>query len=200
MEEIILDDLSDLVKKFDPANLKYRAVFDPATRSITAIYPEHFLEDKTNSISIDREIAESINDGKIRMSACKVNLKLKKIEVVDESLVASTDTVIHRVIEKRWDTLVDFDIMIKYNSNTSSLIFTMDNAYFRGKKENIWPMETELRYFITGYNDPHIIYETISFSLGDLMKNKKKIFKKIKINGRFSVFTRNLFHYQMEIV
>jgi hypothetical protein len=199
MENLTVD-FSDLLVKFDITKIEYYAVYDPNTFTVIGIYPSHALEDKNNSILIDKELAESINEGRVRMSSCKFDTRSKKIEVNDESIVAVSNAVLQRILEKRWCSVVDYDIKITYSKKNKSLTFRMHDDYFNGTKQNMWPYEIILKYVVTSYNDPHVPHEIISFPLYELLDNKKKIFKKINLTDRFSIFSKNIFQYQMEIL
>ena len=66
------------------------------------------------------------------------------------------------------------------------------------KKRNIvWDGDTEMQFFITEYNDPNLLFETVSVTINDLTGNHKLI---TGFNyPKFSVYTRRLFkNYMIE--
>jgi hypothetical protein len=196
--EKIIDDLSALLDKFDATKIEYYVLYDLSTLVVTGVYPAHALDDKSEAIRIDMELAEKINSGKINMSTCRANLYTRTIEIIEDTSIISIDTVLHRIIEKKWSTKkVDHDILINYDFKKKLLTFYIDPKYYR---DISWPKSLELKFIITGYNDPHVLYETISFSLGSILE-KKKIKIKINIDGEFSIFTKRVFpNYQLEIL
>jgi hypothetical protein len=197
MEEITYD-FSDLIGKFDVRKIEYYALYDSNTLTVTGIYPSHALEDKSEAIQIDRELADSINEGRLNMSKCKANLYTRTVEVIEDVSEISIDTVLHRIIEKKWNTKkVKNDILITYDSKASIMRFNIHPKYF---SDVTWPTSLELKFIVTGYNDPHVLYETVSFTLGHIL-DKKKIELKINIDDTFSIFTKRVFpHYQLEII
>lgn len=196
--EKIIDDLSALLDKYDATKIEYYVLYDSSTLVVTGVYPSHALDDKSEAICIDRELAEKINSGKINMSICRANLYTRTIEIIEDTSTISIDTVLHRVIEKKWNPKkVDNDISINYDLKKKLLTFDIDPKYY---SDVSWPKSLELKFIITGYNDPHVLYETISFSLGSILE-KKKIKLKINIVGAFSIFTKRVFpNYQLEIL
>lgn len=197
MEEIIYD-FSDFANKFDLKKLEYYALYDSNTLTVKGVYPSHALEDTAEAILIDHELAEKINSGFLNMSKCKVNLYNRTVEIIEDVSEISIDTVLHRVIEKKWNTKkVKNDILITYDTKTKILKFKIHNKYF---SDVTWPKNLELKFIVTGYNDPHILYDTVAFTLGSILE-KKSIEKKIDIDGEFSIFSKRVFpHYQLEIL
>lgn len=197
MEEITYD-FSDFAAKFDLKKLEYYALYDSNTLTVKGVYPIHAIEDTTEAILIDHELAEKINSGFLNMSKCKVNLYNRSVEIIEDISEISIDTVLHRVIEKKWNTKkVKNDILITYDTKTKILKFKIHNKYF---SDVTWPKNLELKFIITGYNDPHILYDTVAFTLGSILE-KKSIEKRIDIEGEFSIFSKRVFpHYQLEII
>jgi len=197
MEEITYD-FSDFADKFDLKKIEYYALYDSNTLTVKGIYPSHALEDRTDAIAIDHELADRINSGHTNMSKCKVNLYNRTIEVIEDNSEISIDTVLHRIIEKKWNTKkTKNDILIIYDSKTKILKFKIHQKYF---SDVTWPKNLELKFIITGYNDPHILYKTISFTLGAILE-KKTIEAKVDIDGEFSIFSKRVFpNYQLEIL
>jgi len=198
MEEIIYD-FSDFADKFDLKKLEYYALYDINTLTVKGVYPRHALEDIVDAIPVDHELAEKINSGFLNMSKCKVNLYNRTIDVIEDSSEISIDTVLHRIIEKKWNTkkTKKNDIEITYDSKTKIMKFKIHQKYF---SDVTWPKNLELKFIVTGYNDPHILYDTVSFTLGHILE-KKIIEKKVDVDGEFSIFSKRVFpHYQLEIL
>ena len=55
-----------------------------------------------------------------------------------------------------------------------------------------WDGHTEMEFLITSYNDPHNLYQSISFRLEELEENPKE-FDYNGTDKRFSIFTRRIF-------
>ena len=198
MEEIIYD-FSDFANKFDLKKLEYYALYDSNTLTVKGVYPSHALEDTAEAILIDHELAEKINSGFLNMSKCKVNLYNRTVEIIEDVSDISIDTVLHRVIEKKWNVKKtrNNDISIVYDTKSKLLKFKIHKKY---RKDVVWPRNLELKFIITGYNDPHILYDTVTFTLGNIIE-QDIIEKEINIDGEFSIFSKRVFpHYQLEIL
>jgi hypothetical protein len=67
------------------------------------------------------------------------------------------------------------------------------------KKRNIvWDGDTEMLFFITDYNDPNVLYETVSVKINELI-GQSKIIPMIHFDN-FSIYTRRIFkRYVLEI-
>lgn len=188
MEQII--DFDTWIKNYVPPQIKYYAVYDPETGEVKGVYPDTAASDIEHKIEIDNELAEDIQNGLVRMNTCFVDLDSEKIEIIEKHSLRKIDDILHRIIDKQYSKNVDVDISIVYNSNLKRIIIEMSEV-LKNKKLK-FDGETIIQFLITDYNDPHYIYETISFKLKDLKKYPQSIPFTAPVK-RFSVFTNRLF-------
>jgi hypothetical protein len=201
MEEMI--EFEDFIKNIQLPELTYSATFNPTTGAVISVGPSHAFVDEQNKISLDRETAEQIIDGTIKVNSCFVDITGGKLEIAEIQSVYKIDDVLHRIIEKRWSTITKPEIYISYDRIKKTLTVELTEEYFGTKKvpkkyhpiskrKVIWSGETEMSFLITDYNDPNILYKMVSLTVSDLVE-KKKIFKDIELPDRFSIYTRRIF-------
>jgi hypothetical protein len=97
---------------------------------------------------------------------------------------------LHRVIDRKYLTVQDTDIVIQYNELENKLIFSMTPVLKTRKIR--WDGHTEMEFLITSYNDPHNLYQVISFKLEELEQSSKE-FIYTGADNQFSIFTRRIF-------
>lgn len=196
MEEIV--DFDTWLKNYVPPEVKYYAIYNPDTGEVTGIYPDSAAGSIEHKIPIDLDLAEDIQNGIVRMNTCFVDASSEKIEIVEKHSLRKIDDVLHRIIDKEYSKVTEPDIVVKYNTTFKRIVIEMSET-LKNKKLK-FDGETITQFLVTSYNDPHQVYETISFKLGDLKKNPQSI--PFNFTGkRFSVFTRRLFkNYVFEIV
>jgi hypothetical protein len=201
MEEMI--EFEDFVKNIQLPELTYSATFNPTTGAVISVGPSHAFVDEQHKISLDRETAEQIIDGTIKVNSCFVDITGGKLEIAEIQSVYKIDDVLHRIIEKKWSAITKPEIYISYDRIKKTLTVELTEEYFGTKKipkkyhpiskrKVIWSGETEMSFLITDYNDPNILYKMVSLTVSDLVE-KKKIFKDIELPDRFSVYTRRIF-------
>lgn len=208
MEEII--DFDKFIAELKFPEPEYMALFDPITGSVNSVGPSQAFIDKPNTVSIDRETAEFIIEGKISLSSCFVDVTSNKMEIAEIKSVNKIDDVLHRITEKQH---VDFDkpdVYITYNRTTATLKFELSEelggtkklpAKFQPvkKRKIFWDGETKMNFLLTDYNDPNILFEMISITLSDII-GKSKTIKNISAPNKFSLYTRRVFkNYLIEI-
>jgi hypothetical protein len=188
---------------------KFAAVFDPETGRVLSVGPDFAFEDKEHKIEIDSILAESIITGETIIHDCFVDFYDYKIEIKQAVSLYKIDDVLHRITNKEFVDFVDADVYVTYNKRSKNLSIELterfcgtrqvtDKTNFR-KQKMIWNGDTELTFYVTAYNDPHIIYETLTLTVSDLIEKKYKT--KIVLPKKFSVFTRRLFkRYVMEVL
>jgi hypothetical protein len=201
MEEII--EFEDFVKNIQLPELTYSATFNPTTGAVVSVGPSHAFVNEQNTISLDKETAEQIIDGTIKVNSCFVDITGGKLEIAEIQSVYKIDDVLHRIIEKKWSAITKPEIYISYDKIKKTLTVELTEEYFGTKKvpkkyhpiskrKVIWSGETEMSFLITDYNDPNILYKMVSLTVSDLVE-KKKIFKDIELPDRFSIYTRRIF-------
>lgn len=197
MEEII--DFDNWLANFKLPPVKFVAVFNPDTGAVVSVGPSHAFKDQKHKISIDKELAESIINAEIKINNCIVDINSNTLEVAEIKNTYKIDDVLHRIISKKDSEIKNPDIYIKYDSKLNTFKIEMSSE-FGGtrkaragiKKRNIvWDGDTEMQFFITEYNDPNLLFETVSVTINDLTGNHKLI---TGFNyPKFSVYTRRLF-------
>jgi hypothetical protein len=196
--EAALKDFQEWMASLPAPEIQYYAVFDNLG-SITGICSGHSAEKFDNKIAIDREIAESIIEGKTPFRSYKVDLTSANLELIEIQALAKIDNVLHRVVNKQWSVEIDNDIFLTYNRNNKCLIIELSSKY-NGTKivENIqpktvhWAGTTELLFLLSHYNDPNWLVDIVSVKLDELINNKKVI-NNVELPIDFSIYTRRLF-------
>lgn len=196
MEKII--DFDEWFKNFVPAEPDYYAIYDNTNGVITGIYPEGSARNIENKIKISRDMAESIIDGKIAMHNCFVDLSSNDLDIIQLTSLKKIDDILHRIIDKKYSNIDSPDLVVRYDTKKSKLEFILSED-IRIRKVK-WDGDTELRFIISHYNDPHKIIDVKSFTLEKLYLNDLEFKIKIPVEN-FSVFTRRIFKkYILEIL
>jgi hypothetical protein len=197
--EAALKDFEDWVATLTPVETSYYAIFDTDSGKVTAIYPDHAAADINNKISIDREIAESVFEGKTTLNSYVVDLTSANLEFIEIQMLTKIDDVLHRVIDKRWTDVIDNDVFLTYNKTANCLTIELAKKYngtrevagVQSKKVH-WTGSTEMLFLLTNYNDPNYLIRSISITLDQLV-DQKKIIADLVLPDKFSVYTRRLF-------
>jgi hypothetical protein len=196
--EAALKDFQEWIESLPVQEIQYYAVFDNSG-AVTGIYTAHSAENFNNKIAIDREIADSVFEGKTSLQSYVVDLASANLEFIEIRALTKIDDVLHRVVNKEWTTEIDNDIFLTYNRNDKCLIIELSSKYNGSKLvENIrpkkihWAGATELSFLLSHYNDPTWLVDIVKVKLDDLINNKK-IISDIELPVNFSVYTRRLF-------
>jgi len=187
MEEII--DFDSWLQQYITPQIEYWAIFEPTTGEVTGIYPDPAANDKQYKIKIDRDLAEDIHNGIVQMNSCFVDMDSETVEIVTRQSLTKIDDVLHRVIDKKYVPDQKNDIIIQYNELENKIIFVLHSLSKSRKIQ--WAGSTEMQFFITAYNDPHNLYQTIVFQLTDLEQSSKE-FIYTDSHKPFSIFTRRI--------
>lgn len=188
MEEII--DFDEWIKNFAPTEPEYYAIYDIDTGAVTGIYPEHSSREIENRIKIERELAESIFEGKVMMTNCFIDLTSDTLEVIQTHTLRKIDDILHRIINKEFSSITDPDIMITHTVEQGMIKFQISENIMNKKIK--WSGDTEMRFLVCSYNDPHKILEIIKFRL-DEMTDAIIEYKLITSDINFSLFTTRIF-------
>jgi hypothetical protein len=202
MEKLM--DFDEWAKNYKPQQPEYVAVFDPETGFVSSVGPAHAFESEQYKLPIDQEIAESIIEGKIKISSCVVDPRSSQFEIVEMKNIFKIDDVLHRIISKEWSDIEKPDLYLTYDSVSQTLTIELSEEFGGSKKlpekfqpvkvrKTIWAGDTEMNFLITDYNDPNLLYEMISVKINELLGNSK-VFENIKYEN-FSVYTRRLFKH-----
>jgi hypothetical protein len=152
---------------------------------------------------IERDIAELIIEGQIKISDCAVDPHSNTLEMIEIKNIFKIDDVLHRIISQEWTEIEKPDIYITFNSTANTLKFELTEEYSGTKKLDdkfqpvtprkiLWDGDTVLNFLVTDYNDPNILYKMISLKISDLI-SKSKIIKNVDVPSKFSVYTRRVF-------
>jgi hypothetical protein len=201
MEEIV--EFEDFIKNIQLPELTYSATFNPTTGAVISVGPSHAFVNEQHKISLDKETAEQIIEGTIKINSCFIDITDGKLEIAEIQSVYKIDDVLHRIIEKKWADIIRPEIYVSYNKVKKILTVELTEEYFGTKKvpkkyhpiskrKVIWSGETAMNFLITDYNDPNILYKMVSLTVSDLVE-KKKTFQDIDLPDRFSVYTRRIF-------
>jgi uncharacterized protein YneR len=209
MEKII--DSDQLLIDFSVPEPEYMALFDPLGGSVYSVGPSHAFADKPNKITIDRETAEFIIEGKILLSNCFVDLTSNTLEIAEIKSVNKIDDVLHRITEKQHVDFEKPDVYITYNRKKKTMKFELTEELSGTKKlakkvqpikkrKIFWDGETKMDFLLTDYNDPNILYEMLSITLSDIISNRSKTISNIDAPKNFSLYTRRIFkNYLIDI-
>jgi hypothetical protein len=201
MEEII--DFDEWYKNYQVTDPVYVAVFDPNTGKVLSVGPSHAFEDKKHKLVIERDIAELIIEGKIKINECAIDPQSNTLEMIEVKNIFKIDDVLHRIISKEWTEIEKPEIYITYDSLKNTLKFELTEEFSGTKKLDkqfqsvtprkvLWDGDTILNFLVTDYNDPNILYKMISLKISDLI-SKSKIVKDIQVPEKFSIYTRRVF-------
>lgn len=186
------------MEEFVPPPVEYVAVYDPNTGSVMSVGPSHAFVNEKHKVPVDQELAESIINAEIKISSCVVNINSNSIEVAEIKNVYKIDDVLHRVISKEYSDCKNPEVYITHDLTKKTLRIELSEE-FGGtrkpavavkKRKVVWDGDTEMHFLITDYNDPNLLFETISVKINELVGKSKTI----KFNQtKFSVYTRRLF-------
>jgi len=188
MEEVT--DFDTWIQNYTPPDISYWAIYNPETGEIIGIYPDSAAQEKLHKIKIERDMAEDIMNGVIRMNTCFVDSESETIEIVERYGLRKIDDIVHRIPSNKYVTIDKPDISIVYNSSIKSLTFQMsDNLK---SKKVLWTDETNAQFLITVYNDPYQLLQQVTIKLDDLKEFPQTVIYTGE-EKRFSIFTRRLF-------
>jgi hypothetical protein len=182
-------DFDEWLANYKPPELKFYAVFDSKTGSVTGVYPSNALTETKNFVEIDQETAQLISDGKLKLNSCFVDMSSGNFEIAEVRSLVKIDDVLHRVVAKEWSDITDPDVLIKHNVVKNTLTFELHKKYKTRKIH--WDGSTAMTFLVTDYNDPNVVRDVITFSIDDLSNSPQvKEFDKLE---KFSVYTKRLF-------
>lgn len=194
MEESL--DLEFFIKTLTPIEIKYYAKFDITTGEISGIYPSNtgFAESDV-WVEIDSEVAERIVEGKECITNFAIDTSTEGMPIVDIRKLKTPDHVhtLFRVPEVQWSTKPP-EIVIEYYADSNSFRLTLGEKYSKIKILAFKNVPCHL--YITQYNDPNILHETIIFSVDNLINQGFDLIKiKTQFNSKaYSIFTPQLFN------
>lgn len=186
MEEIVLEDFDQWIKKAVAPKEEYCVTYSD-DGVILGVHPFHEECNLENPLKIDNNIAIDIFNGIESIASYKVDIANQMLIKLNRVDIVKIDDILHRIIDKKWSTIENPDIVVEHNAVEKTLSISMNEKY----KDAIWNGDPEITFLITGYNDPNILKYMISLRVDEISKNKKNI--DIDIDGKFSVYTRRIF-------
>jgi hypothetical protein len=188
MEKVI--DFDKWIESFVPPIIKYYAIFDRNTSMVIGIYPDHAAAEIDNKLLVENDFAEDVFNGKISLNMCFVDEVEGKLEIIQTKSLRTIDDILHRIIDKKYSRHSFPDVVVRYITAENSMEFELSD---RLKEKTIkWSGDTELKFIISSYNDPHKIYQVVNFTLEEIIKSNVK-FPYVGTNNDFSVFTPRIF-------
>lgn len=188
MEKRKIDDL-DL-------NIEFSAIYDPKSLQVIKIAQTCFLEKNSNLIPMDIDLAMKVIQGDIPMIRCFANLDNFSVEVIEEKSLNLIEDILHRIPEIQYSKYDQYDLVITIEKDQIKFDLSSDlgGIYNQSniKKKILWKDNSSLSFMLTGYNDPHIIYNTFEFPLFELL-GKSKVFRDIDFPEKFSIYTDRIF-------
>jgi len=200
MEEIV--DFDEWLANYKPIEPEYVAVYDPQTGEVKSIGPVYAFENEKNKIPVDKEIAESIIEGKIKISSCVIDINSNSLEIAEIKNIFKIDDVLHRIVDKKWSDIQKPEVCLTYNSKNKTLKIELSEEFGGTKKlpkkfqpiktrKIIWDGDTEMTFLVTEYNDPNLLFDMFSVKINELV-SKSKTIQDFEYNN-FSIYTRRLF-------
>jgi hypothetical protein len=205
MEEVV--DFDKWVSENSVIDVTYWAVYDTETGKILGLYPNNSADQFQNKIQIKKDLAEMIAEGKILLRSCFVDITSSELEIIESQSLRKIDDVLHRVIDKQWTSDSDPDIVIEYFQKIKKIKVSMTERFYGTNKSIVsdskrkidWKGSTEILLSITDYNDPNVLYYTLSLKVTDLVGNAVT-FNNIELDKKFSIYTRRVFkNYVLEV-
>ena len=202
-----MEEIDDWYLEVELPPVEYVAVFDPVTGVVMSVGPSIAFENEENKIPILDTTAIDIIEGRIKLHSCFIDTDSETLEITENQNLYKIDDVIHRVISTQWTNPESADIFLTHSSKDNKIKVELAKKFGGTKtfdkeiptRRMFWNGESEMFFTVTGYNDPHIIYESFSIKLSDLVGNFKLIKLGKDVPKRFSVYTRRLFkNYMIE--
>lgn len=204
-----LEDFYDLIKEIQNRKIEYCVLFNKDTGEITGVGPSFAFEKYTDKLIIEKDLALDMLTSKVKMSSYIVDFENGELQLTENKSLIKIDDILHRIIEKKWTDLNEFDLYVTVDRLNKKISFEFSETLGGTRKINNnsikkqrikWEGQSVMDFYITEYNDPNIFYYTFTFTIFEL-KEKKIEFNNIEIPENFSVYTRRLFkNYVLEIV
>ena len=163
-------------------------VFNTDTGEVKGLYPSTAMPDTENIVPVDLETAHLINEGKISLTSCFVDISSGTFEIAEVKRLTKIDDVLHRIMDKTYAGLLTPDVLITQENN--SLTVTLSERYKTRKIH--WDGSTEMSFLVTEYNDPNIVRHTLKFTINELAQ-ASQTFNDLNLDKKFSVYTKRLF-------
>ena len=201
-----METLEEILQHYEDQKDKYCASYDPETGKIISVGPSLAFQSTKYKIDLEKELAEDVLTGKIRIANCFLDVTTGSLEIIETRSIRKIDDVLHRV--PLYDFVEDksVDLFVTYIKKTQQIKFQLSNELGGTKKTGSekkkiihWSGDTVMNFYITKYNDPHWIFHEFDVKINELRRKTKK-FKLESVPDKFSVFTRRILkNYTLEI-
>lgn len=185
-------DFDEWIKTFQPPEIRYYAKFDNSG-AVIGIYPLS-RGSQDDMIEIKSETALLIQEGKINLNSCYVDVEKKEFEIRKSTVITGVGPL-HRITEFDYAKNDDFDLILKVTNK--ELIFELAEKYRISDKHNKvslkWSPATQMSFLITAYNDPNVLFENIRLTIGELLVSQFSYNLSDDVPNDFSVYTRKIF-------
>lgn len=194
MEEKI--DFDEWVLNYQLPEIRYYAKFDK-NGSVIGLYPSVKELSDDFMIEIKLETALMIQEGKINLHSCYVDLEKKEFGIL-KTVLRNEAGPLHRIVESKYSKNKNFDIVL--TAKGKKLTIEMAKKYGgtkttteKNRAQLKWSKETQLSFLVTAYNDPNILYENVKCTINELINSKFVIDLVDDVPDEFSVYTRKIF-------
>ena len=169
--------------------IEFFAIYNPATFDVIGIYPSHAASDITHKISISQQLADMIFNGTVPLQQCFIDITSDVPVVAQHQSISKIDNILHRVPNRLYIQIDNPDLTILFNTNINQFTISVSD-----RVKNIrWLTDINLRFLISAYNDPHILYQVINVELASLVSAPYTVTYTGPSN-LFSVFTSRVFN------
>lgn len=182
MEE--LKNFDEWIEDYKPAEIGYSAVYEPTTGKIISVGPTVAFANEKSKTMMDPDLAEKVISGKIPLHHCYVDLDSMTVEISETKSIYKVDDVLHRIIDIEYSTESKHDVVLSYDRQQGKLEIKISED-----KKLHYNADTDLIFYMTDYNDPNILYQTIKMKIME----SSKIYSLEKLPERFSIYTNRVF-------
>jgi hypothetical protein len=185
-------DFDGWFKTYKPEETVYYAIYDPETFKVVGVYPKGPAESKEYKIKIETVIAEEIINGSLNLSFLTVDIETENLIISENQISVKTDSNFYK-LESNMVDLISISLSIKYIKEEKKLYFNASENLLKQKdkfKDHILPC----LFYITDYNDPNILYETVKLNLDELFSKQEVKFTLDIGKEKFSIFTKKIFN------
>lgn len=183
-------DFENWLKNYSPPTIRYFAIYDPETFRVVGIYPTGPAEEKQYKIPIETVVAEEIMNGKVSLSLLSVDVETEELIISEKEFYITSDTNFYKIRSDSKD-LISVSLTLQYIKEEKKLCFIASDNLLR-QQEKFKDYTSPCLFYITNYNDPNILYDTINLTLKDLFLKKQLEFYLEIEKEKFSVFTKKI--------
>lgn len=192
MEEHL--DLEIFLKKIAPIEIRYYAKFDISTGEIFGIYPSNTnFKNNDTWVEVDLETADRICAGQECITNFAIDVTTDSMPIVDIRKLKVPDHVhtLYRIPEIQFIKKSP-ELVIQYRADSNVFQLTLGEKYSKIKLLAFKNLPCHL--YITEYNDPNMLYETLTFSIDNILNEGIDV---IKLTTKFNKHTCSLFTPQV---